>query len=506
MSKDAGLISENADSAWGSYDLSIEQRPPSDSALTTSGSTEADALLLRENIVWFCFLRWLVVATMLGLALLAWVAGDRILPYGIRLEAAWPLGVAGGLAILNVMYLVMARTAARQQRCAALLMRNLWAQIVLDLVVLTVAVHYLGSLETYAPFMYLFHIVLACIFFPHARSLTVTLLAVGMYVGCVFLESAGIAGPSSSLASSLTPDRGRMSWLVLTSYVGSMAFISGTVWYLASRLAGALRDRDRALAAINRRLVAATEERARHMLRTTHQLKAPFAAIHANAQLLLDGYCGEIAAGPAAVIQQIAARCELLSREIKAMLQLTNLRSSAQAPPAAVSVDLPVVIRACLANLAPQAAKRAINVEEDLSSASVCAVEDHAIMIIENVLANAINYSHDGQRVLVRCRAETDGGAIVTVRDWGIGIAAEKLPRIFEDYFRTGEAAKHNGASTGLGLSILRQAAFMNKVGVRVESAPGKGTLFSLHFPASLGETLGGVMTSNREEYAWHTC
>ncbi len=44
--------------------------------------------------------------------------------------------------------------------------QGLWLQIMLDLAVLTVVVHYLGSLETYAPFMYLFHIVLACIFFP----------------------------------------------------------------------------------------------------------------------------------------------------------------------------------------------------------------------------------------------------------------------------------------------------------------------------------------------------
>ena len=49
----------------------------------------------------------------------------------------------------------------------------------------------------------------------------------------------------------------------------------------------ALRQREDELAATNRRLVAATEEAGQHMLRTTHQLKAPFAAIHANAQLLL---------------------------------------------------------------------------------------------------------------------------------------------------------------------------------------------------------------------------
>ena len=99
------------------------------------------------------------------------------------------------------------------------------------------------------------------------------------------------------------------------------------------------------MAAVNRRLVAATEERARHMLHTTHQLKAPFAAIHANTQLLLGGYCGPIPDRAVAVIEQIAARCEMLSRAIKAMLQLANLRSHALNPPPPVPIDLPALIR-----------------------------------------------------------------------------------------------------------------------------------------------------------------
>ena len=109
--------------------------------------------------------------------------------------------------------------------------------------------------------------------------------------------------------------------------------ISVTIWFLASRLTGALRQRDAELAATNRRLMAATDERARHMLQTTHQLKAPFAAIHANTQVLLGGYCGRIPDEALQVIGQIAARCDMLSRQIKAMLQLANLRSSARIRP-----------------------------------------------------------------------------------------------------------------------------------------------------------------------------
>ena len=62
------------------------------------------------------------------------------------------------------------------------------------------------------------------------------------------------------------------------------------VWYLASRLSTEVRLRDKELEEANQRLVEASEERARHMMQTTHDLKAPFSAIQAKTQLLLGGY------------------------------------------------------------------------------------------------------------------------------------------------------------------------------------------------------------------------
>ena len=274
---------------------------------------------------------------------------------------------------------------------------------------------------------------------------------------------------------------------MLLGNLGSVIFISGTIWYLASRLAGALRRRDLELAATNRRLAAAMEERARYMLRTTHQLKAPFAAIHANTQLLLGGYGGAIPGAAAAIIAQIATRCEVLSQDIKEMLQLANLRSDALTPPEPAVIDLPAQIESCLANLQPQAARRGIAFDKDLTAAWVRTVPDHLAMIVENVLSNAVNYSRDGQRVSVSCRPQAGGRVTMVVRDRGIGIPAEKLPRIFEDYFRTSEAAAHNRASSGLGLAIVRQAALAGGIGIRVESAPAEGTVFYVDFPGSVG-------------------
>jgi signal transduction histidine kinase len=113
------------------------------------------------------------------------------------------------------------------------------------------------------------------------------------------------------------------------------------------------------------------------------------------------------------------------------------------------------------------------------------AVEDHLKMLLTNIVSNAVVYSVEGGIVRVRCDATPPEGPVVTVEDEGIGIPQEKLPRIFDEYYRTEEAIRHNKDSTGLGLAIVRHVAVNHAIRVRVESAPGRGTRFTLQFPST---------------------
>jgi two-component system, OmpR family, phosphate regulon sensor histidine kinase PhoR len=104
-------------------------------------------------------------------------------------------------------------------------------------------------------------------------------------------------------------------------------------------------------------------------------------------------------------------------------------------------------------------------------------------MLLDNLVVNAVSYSHDQGVVRVTCRPVAPGAAEVVVRDHGIGIPGEKLPLIFEDYYRTEEAVRHNRSSTGLGLAVVRQAARELQAIIQVESAPGWGTRFTVQLP-----------------------
>jgi signal transduction histidine kinase len=72
----------------------------------------------------------------------------------------------------------------------------------------------------------------------------------------------------------------------------------------------------------------------------------------------------------------------------------------------------------------------------------------------------------------------------VTITDAGIGIAAAKLPRIFEEHYRTKEAVEHNKESSGLGLAIVKNVAQRYNIRIRVQSRLGLGTKFELAFPS----------------------
>ncbi len=462
------------------FELPLPQGPSAEGQ--TRGSEQPlPAALLVQNALWFCRFRWLVIATLVGYGAVGLFPGLTA-RFGIRPPGAWPFAIAGILALSNCAFLYLARATTPSAR----IISNLWSQIIADLVVLTVVVYFVGSLETNIAFAYLFHIVLSCVFFSRRQSLVVTLLAISLFAVCTGAEYVLRILPSMSVFASSRLEPGTQPALVpLTVNFLLAVGIWVVVWYLASHLSFLVRQRDLELTETNRRLVAAQRERSRHMLATTHQLKAPFAAIHSNAQLLLGGYCGEIPDEAVQVIRRIVARCRRLTAEIQEMLQLANLASASQEPPPKTKMVLTELLLWCMSQVDPVAQERDIVFKTDIRPVAVVGSEDHFKMLFVNLLSNAVIYSHRNGQVHVACRQDPDLKPVVTISDNGIGIAPGKLPHIFDEHYRTKEAVQHNKESSGLGLAIVKHVAEIYRIRIRVESHPGSGTKFELTFPIS---------------------
>jgi signal transduction histidine kinase len=495
-------MGNSAQTVMAAYELPLGAPVPSASLACahTRGGTLPEVLLL-ENAGWFCRLRWGVAAILALFGSLSWVP-SLFTSLGVLPCLVWPFGTGLLLAVANLGFRQHLRTL-RPETATRQVKVNLWSQIVADLAVLTAVVHFCGYTDTPIYFAYLFHVVLACIFFSALNSFLVTVLACLLYSLCGLARLRGLLATAYILPWSGEPFRGGLSVLLVHLFLPQLFWL--IVWFLTTHLARMVQDRDLALAVTNRQLVDAQAERARHMLHTTHELKAPFAAIHANAQLLVQGYCGILPAKAIDAAGRIEARSQRLAWAIRDMLQLANLSSVGQEQPPPTRLNLAEVLNRSAEQVGPQAERRGIRIRIQGQPAAVFLVlpEDHMRMLFDNLLANAVAYSYDGGEVSLTYEVDSTTGVTVTVEDHGIGISSAKLPCIFAEYYRTEEAVRHCSESTGLGLAIVREVAQSHRIRLRVESQPGLGTKFVVRIPTP---TEGSEVTADEEEVQDGVC
>jgi signal transduction histidine kinase len=127
-----------------------------------------------------------------------------------------------------------------------------------------------------------------------------------------------------------------------------------------------------------------------------------------------------------------------------------------------------------------------VQVELEFESVPDVPVNGNQIQqVLVNLLVNARQAMPEGGRLVIRIRPDREGKQVeLSVRDYGVGIAQDKLPRIFEPYYSTKSGPDATGkGGTGLGLAACRKIIQAHQGVIRVESAVGKGTCFTLRLP-----------------------
>lgn len=116
---------------------------------------------------------------------------------------------------------------------------------------------------------------------------------------------------------------------------------------------------------------------------------------------------------------------------------------------------------------------------------SLSGVEAEWLSAMGNLVSNAIRYTPEGGEVAVCWHEKDDGGAEFKVRDSGIGIDAEHIPRLTERFYRVDGSRSRETGGTGLGLSIVKHVIQRHGGELRITSEKGKGSVFSLTVPAT---------------------
>jgi two-component system phosphate regulon sensor histidine kinase PhoR len=117
------------------------------------------------------------------------------------------------------------------------------------------------------------------------------------------------------------------------------------------------------------------------------------------------------------------------------------------------------------------------------SPAWINGAEDELRSAFGNLVSNAIRYTPAGGEVRLLWKAGADGEAVFSVRDTGIGIETQYLPRLTERFYRVDRGRSRETGGTGLGLAIVKHVVNRHAAKLEVTSEPGRGSCFSVIFP-----------------------
>jgi len=369
-------------------------------------------------------------------------------------------------------------------------------QVIADWLVLLTVVHYTGGIESPLLHVFIFHVVLSAIFL-RPRFTVFALCFITVALNLLFAaEATGLIAPV--VLKGLTNADRQHSWLHIghfslwyMSTLAVMALLLGAVMRgLRRREAEALRIRRR-LEQANRDILRISEERVRLMHTMGHELRSPIAAAASMLSAL------ELSQGPGlpppvrTIHQRISARLLGLSGLISELLELAEQRSAQGAGRSAVMrrVEMGAFLQAVLEDQTERAREAGIRLRADWDEATPLAAGADPMLlqrVCENLLSNAIKYSRPGGEVCLALRGiEGDGAAFVevTVRDEGIGIAPEQMPRLFTEFYRTPQSRRHTQEGTGLGLAITRELVESMGGTLGVESVLDVGSTFILRLP-----------------------
>ncbi|MCI0432709.1 MAG: GAF domain-containing sensor histidine kinase [Gemmatimonadetes bacterium] len=219
----------------------------------------------------------------------------------------------------------------------------------------------------------------------------------------------------------------------------------------------------------------------------SHELRTPLNAILGYADLVLLDVGGELPPDTRSQIERIRAAARHLLRQVDDVLSFSRAESGRDAL-RVEPVRLEAVVGDAVGLIAPLASEKGI--------ALTFMADPHAILhtdalrlgqILNNLLTNAVKFTLEGEIEVMA--AVEDDRAIISVRDTGIGIAADDRDRIFDPFWQVEQAGTRRYGGAGIGLGVARHLARLLGGDIVLVSSPGEGSTFSLRIPSRLEAT-----------------
>ena len=246
-----------------------------------------------------------------------------------------------------------------------------------------------------------------------------------------------------------------------------------------------LTKQEKALREANAQLKEKDRIKDEYVSRVTHDIKGHLATIQSCLFVVAIGAEKVLQEKQADFLNRAQKRTEQLTSFVKELLNLTLMRLSGRMDMEAFS--LKDSITNSLAAIARKAEDKSISVTSNIDE-SIGQIEGNEFSINEmltNLLFNAVKYTPQNKTIHLEAKC-CDGQIQIDVSDTGIGVPADDLPHLFDEFFRAGNAKKTEKDGTGLGLSIVKQIVDRHGGQISASSTEGEGTTFTIILPNNI--------------------
>jgi PAS domain S-box-containing protein len=232
----------------------------------------------------------------------------------------------------------------------------------------------------------------------------------------------------------------------------------------------------------SRQLEAANRHKSEFLANMSHELRTPLNAVIGFTRIVMRRSREQLEPKQYDNLEKILSSAGHLLALINAVLDLSKVEAG-RVEVVASEVPLGPMLEQCMRTVEPLVKAPAVRLLKEFDGAlpQVRVDEEKLRQILLNLLSNALKFTEHGT---VRVRAECGADAFsVAVADTGIGIPADKLEHVFEEFAQADASSTRLYGGTGLGLSIARRLARLMGGDIAVRSAPGAGSTFTLTLP-----------------------
>lgn len=231
--------------------------------------------------------------------------------------------------------------------------------------------------------------------------------------------------------------------------------------------------------------------KSRFLATASHDLRQPLQTLS-----LLNGTLRRVVRDPMAseAVTQQGQAIDAMSRLTNALLDISKLESGAIRPDPA-NFAVAALFEEMRNEFASVAASKGLELRIETTAPSAYSDPSLVGQILRNLISNAIKYTHRGW-VALRS-AYSPFGVRLEVADTGIGIPADHLPYIYDEFYQVGVASNTSREGYGLGLSIVHRLVGLLSLKLEVQSEVGRGSTFILEMPAGAREATRGIAVAS---------